>query len=99
MRLAYGFIIVLTACLFIPAGMRAPGQSDPSRAVPGGGISVPGWVGKPDTGSGQTVNDAKLSQEGGALHVTTGPAITYWNPANTATGDYTVKATFHEPKY
>ena len=30
---------------------------------------------------------------------TTGPAVTYWNPANKATGDYTVKATFNEPKY
>ena len=34
-----------------------------------------------------------------ALHVTTGPAVTYWNPANTASGDYTVKATFKEPAY
>jgi hypothetical protein len=25
--------------------------------------------------------------------------VTYWNPANKATGDYTVKATFTEPKY
>jgi hypothetical protein len=25
--------------------------------------------------------------------------VTYWNPANTATGNYTVKATFKEPKY
>ena len=25
--------------------------------------------------------------------------MTYWNPANKATGDYTVKATFLEPKY
>src|SRR6202040_692621 len=32
-------------------------------------------------------------------HVTTGPATTFWNPANKATGDYTVKATFTEPKY
>ena len=29
----------------------------------------------------------------------TGPAVTYWNPANTASGNYTVKATFTEPKY
>jgi len=29
----------------------------------------------------------------------TGPAVTYWNPANTASGDYTVKATFREPQY
>ena len=33
------------------------------------------------------------------MHVTTGPAVAYWNPANTASGDYTVKATFTEPKY
>jgi len=25
--------------------------------------------------------------------------VTYWNPANKASGDYTVKATFTEPKY
>lgn len=34
-----------------------------------------------------------------ALHVKTGPAITYWNPKNVAKGDYTVSATFTEPKY
>ena len=31
--------------------------------------------------------------------MTTGPAVAYWNPANTASGNYTVKATFKEPKY
>jgi len=73
-----------------------------SRAVAGGGISVPGWTGKIDAGeekAGQALNNAKLVQEGGALQVTTGPAVTYWNPANKATGNYTVKATFKEPKY
>ena len=33
------------------------------------------------------------------MMVTTGPAVAYWNPANKATGDYTVKATFNEAKY
>jgi hypothetical protein len=73
-----------------------------SRAVAGGGISVPGWTGKIDASeekAGQALNNAKLAQEGGALQVTTGPAVTYWNPANKATGNYTVKATFKEPKY
>jgi len=28
-----------------------------------------------------------------------GPATTFWNPANTASGDYTVKGTFLEPKF
>jgi len=45
------------------------------------------------------LNDAKLAKEGDAFHVTTGPAVSYWNPANKASGDYTVKATFTEPKY
>jgi hypothetical protein len=36
---------------------------------------------------------------GSGFHVTTGPATTYWNPANRATGAYTDKATFNEPKY
>ena len=48
--------------------------------------------------AGQTIKDAKLAQEGSVLHVTTGPAVTYWNPANKVSGDYTVKATFTEPK-
>src|SRR4029077_7823291 len=37
--------------------------------------------------------------EGGSIHVTAGPATTYWNPANAASGDYTVKATFTEPRF
>src|SRR5207237_10320468 len=39
------------------------------------------------------------AKEGDALRVTTGPSVTYCNPANKATGDYTVKATFTEPKF
>lgn len=88
------------ALLLSPASLSA--QDEQSRAVQGGGISVPGWTGQVDPvaeKAGQSIKDAKLSQEGGALHVTTGPAVTYWNPANRATGDYTVKATFNEPKY
>jgi hypothetical protein len=77
-------------------------QDETSRSVAGGGISVPGWAGKIDANEqrqGKTISDAKLAKEGAALHVITGPAVTYWNPANQATGDYTVKATFNEPKY
>lgn len=32
---------------------------------------------------------------GKGFHVTGGPAGTFWNPANTATGNYTAKATFN----
>jgi hypothetical protein len=94
------FVMAL-ALLFSPfLGVHAQGDAD--RPVAGGGITAPGWQGKidaPAERSGQTVNNAKLALEGKALHVTTGPAITYWNPANKASGDYSVTATFTEPKF
>jgi hypothetical protein len=37
----------------------------------------------------------KLMTMGKGFHVTGGPAGTFWNPANTATGSYTVSATFN----
>jgi hypothetical protein len=95
MRLICGMTIALVAIL------PALGQ-DASRAVAGGGISVPGWVGAVDARAqkaGQTINDTKMSQQGETLQVTTGPAASYWNPANTASGNYTVSATFTEAKY
>jgi hypothetical protein len=89
-----------------PAGQPSqPGQAAPmeaARKIADGGVFAPGWTGKIDANeekTGQTLKDAKLAKEGDALHVTTGPATTYWNPANKATGNYTVKATFKEPKY
>ena len=75
---------------------------DADRAVAGGGIFVAGWSGKIDANAernGQSVQNAKLAPMGDGLHVTTGPAVTYWNPANRATGNYTVKATFTESAY
>src|SRR5690606_28116464 len=33
------------------------------------------------------------------IRVTTGPAAVYWHPDNRATGNYEVRATFHEPEY
>lgn len=93
------FASTVFAAFLVAATLSA---QDESRSVQGGGISVPGWTGKIDANAeraGQSLNDAKLSKEGNALHVTTGPAVTYWNPANKASGDYTVSATFNESKY
>jgi hypothetical protein len=91
-----------TAFLSFNPSLMAQGQTEGSRTVEGGGISVPGWTGSVDPSEqseGQSLKSAKLSQDGAALHVTTGPAVAYWNPANKATGNYTIKATFTEPKY
>jgi hypothetical protein len=78
------------------------GAQDASRAVAGGGISAPGWMGKIDeseAAKGLKLENSKLVTMGSGLHVTTGPQVVYWNPANMATGNYTVKATFAEREY
>lgn len=72
-------------------------KMDQSKTVAGGGISVAGWQGVADRNA--PIANAKFAAEGSGFHITTGPAATYWNPANTASGDYTVSATFTEPKY
>ena len=102
MRLVRASIAAAAIVMLIPALTRAQGPMETSRSVAGGGISAPGWVGKIDANAekaGQTIDNAKLAQEGDTLRVTTGPAVTYWNPADKASGNYTVSATFTEPKY
>lgn len=101
MRFVHG-LACCAAVVTLAAPFVGAQQQDASRVVKDGGISVPGWAGKIDANeekAGQVLNNSKLAQQNGVLHVTTGPAVTYWNPANTAAGNYTVKATFHEPKY
>lgn len=92
----------LAAAVAFPTTSSAQGGMEASAKVEGGGISVPGWKGKVDASEakrGMKVEEAKFVTMGPGMHVTTGPAITYWNPSNTATGDYTVKATFNEAKF
>ena len=100
MRLIYSAAPTIVLVMLTAAVSNA--QDESSRVVQGGGISVPGWTGKIDANeekAGQALKNAKLAQDGSSFDVTTGPAVTYWNPANKATGNYTVKATFKEPKY
>jgi hypothetical protein len=100
MRRVYTSLFPVAALVVLACNSKA--QVETSRQVAGGGVSVPGWTGQIDPGEarrGQVLANAKIAAEGNAMHVTTGPAVAYWNPANTASGDYTVKATFTEPKY
>jgi len=96
----YASLLPLAALVTLACTSKA--QNESSRQVAGGGISVKDWSGQIDPGEakrGQLLTNAKLAQEGNSLHVTTGPAVAYWNPKNVASHDYTVKATFTEPKY
>ncbi len=102
MRRVYGSAAVLAALVALPSISFAQADQEVSRKVAGGGISVAGWAGKIDdkeVKAGQVLENSKLAADGKVLKVTTGPAVTYWNPKNTAKGDYTVKATFYEAQY
>ena len=93
---------VIAALVIIPTVFSQNPQDETSRAVAGGGVTVSGWTGKIDAreaSQGMTLNNAKFAKEGDAFHVVTGPAVTYWNPANKASGDYTVSAHFREPQF
>jgi hypothetical protein len=107
MRIACRLVCAGVVCLAVAGVGRAQGPGGPpaeekARSIEGGGISVPGWMGKVDASAekqGQGVKDAKLAPEGPGMRVTTGPPVSYWNPKDVAKGDYTVSATFSEPKF
>ena len=95
-------LLLIAALVFIPTVFSQGMQDETSRPVAGGGVTVAGWTGKVDAreaSQGMTLNSAKFAKESEAFHIVTGPAITYWNPANKASGDYTVSAHFREPKF
>lgn len=93
-------VIAAAAVAVLPAASMAQGMGgmDQSRSVANGGISVAGWMGMADRNA-PIANTKFAAEPGGGFHITTGPAAEYWNPANKASGNYTVKATFSEPKY
>jgi len=109
MRYVKGSVVAVAFALFAAPVVFAQGAAAPqvpagerSIGVKDGGIKIAGWQGKMDESrenTGLTVNDARLVSMGGGMHVTTGPSMTYWNPANKVSGDYTVKATFTESNY
>ena len=78
-------------------GMRGMNMQETAHKVAGGGIFAPGWQGKAD--GTDSVNDAKFEMKGSEIAISTGPASVWWNPKDTASGDYTVSATFTEPQY
>lgn len=98
--------VALLVAMFLARKQFVGGPGSPtvegSRAVTDGGIKTPGWNGRVDAAeerAGMTLDAARLVGEGQVLHVTTGPATSYWKTDAMASGDFTVKATFNEPKY
>jgi len=73
----------LIACLVTPLAAQAP---------PGLKVRVDAST---DATDPDNTPQVKVVTAGKGFRVTGGPATVVWNPANTATGNYTVRATFH----
>src|SRR5688572_27660965 len=104
MRRVYATTFAIVTALSAASLLAAPQtpQADPSRKVAGGGITAAGWKGKVDANEaakGGKIEDSKFAQVGSEFRINNGPAAIYWHPAQTASGSYTVSATFTEPKY
>jgi hypothetical protein len=103
MRFVHATALALAGAVCVATLHAAPqAMQDTSRKVPGGGITAPGWQGKVDAAEaakGLKIEDSKFVMQGGEMRLNNGPAAVYWNPANKASGSYTVSATFTEPKY
>jgi hypothetical protein len=100
-RLIYASTVAAALALVVPVAHGQMNQ-DADRVVPGGGVLVTGWKGKiVDASSiqqGRKIEDSKFAGTPDNITLNSGPGGIYWNPANTATGDYTITATFNEPK-
>jgi|SRR5579862_1258036 len=104
MRLVHASVTAIAAAVVLTTFVGAQGAQAPQdevRTVAGGGVLAPGWKGLVDVTrqAGMKITDGKFAAEAGGFHITTGPAATYFNPANVARGDYTVSATFNEPQF
>jgi hypothetical protein len=82
--------------LFAPAGSLAA-QSDPDRAVAGGGSIPTGWRVRTEpnrqTGQPAPLDNVKFANMGpGGMHTTVGPAAIYWRDRDTISGNYHVVA-------
>lgn len=94
-------LAIVFVALTLAAGSACAQAGDPDKVTATGGVTVPGWQGRIDPQAekgGRSITQDKVVAMGSGFHVTSGPAAIYWNPANTATGNYTVTASFTQTK-
>jgi hypothetical protein len=92
---------LVALALALTATSLSAQNSDPDKLVSDGGVKVTGWTGRIDPRAatqGRKITDTKFVSMATGIHATAGPAAIYWNPANTAKGNYTVSATFNQTK-
>lgn len=89
--------VVILALSFAAIGYaqrgRGGGPPPPPRPVAGNGVEVPGWWARVDDPKEQ-LTGLKFTAMAGGLHATTGPNMIFWDPQQTASGNFTLKAAF-----
>lgn len=93
--------LILTLATVVAAAQPLAAQQhqhDPDNHVAGGGTLPAGWMAHLDRADANLA-DVKFAPMAGGYHVTTGPAVILWNPANNvAGGNFTAHATFAQTK-
>jgi hypothetical protein len=89
------FAVLAVAAVASTAAAQGGGMAgmnmDHTNSVPQVGPHPDGWLTRTDDPSKpETANFVTM---GPGMHVTSGPGAIYWNPANTASGNYTVSVT------
>lgn len=79
-----------------PTDMGGMMHADPDQVV-GGGVQAPGWTARFDRAEAKA-SQVSFRRMGAGYHVTAGPAAIYYDPKQTASGDYTVSASFTQTK-
>ena len=79
--------IGLTITLTLALGTNVVAQTPATPTSPAG------WNGQTDKADAK-VSDANLVTMGPGMHVTSGPAVTFWNDGNVASGAFTIGASF-----
>ncbi len=90
------FRLLATTLLLASSTALAQGNAaDPDKAVKQAGAMPEGWQGATDSPKAKLA-DANFITMGKGMHVTSGPAAVYWNPANVApkSGTYAFGASF-----
>ncbi len=73
--------------------LAAQQHNDPDHAVAGAGQLPAGWEARLDRPTGK-MSDVMLMPMGGGYHVKLGPSGIFYQPTNTASGAYSVTASF-----
>lgn len=75
-------------------GMAGMPGMDATKVVKQVGPHPTGWLMRVDRPATEKEDDANFVAMGPGMHITAGPHAIYWNPANTASGTYTISAQF-----